>query len=290
MAVVQESRGDRAIGAVITVLVVCFAVLSLYPIINAIALSFSSGAMANRGLVRLLPREFTTSAWEQVLGNSNLWRSLGVSTWVASFGTFLSLAMTALFAYPLSRPKFVLSRLIMFMIVFTMIFRYPLIPYFLTVRSYGLIDSLWSLIATHLIIAYNLVIMRTFFRQLPEELNESAFMEGAGHFQVLLRITLPLSKPVLATLGLFYAVTYWNLFLHPLMFIRDGRLFPLQIRLRQMLTAADTELIRMESVQDFSLMTIRGATIIFATVPILLVYPFLQKYFVKGAMLGSLKG
>ncbi len=171
-----------------------------------------------------------------------------------------------------------------------MIFRYPIIPYFLVVRSYGLMNSLWALIVTHLLVGYNLVIMRTFFQQLPEEMEESAVIEGANHLQILFRITLPLSKPVLATLGLFYAVTYWNLFLHPMLFVQKPELLTLQPRLRAMLQAVEADQGRADHLVGFSVYTAQAATIMFATIPILCVYPFLQKYFVKGALLGSLKG
>jgi putative aldouronate transport system permease protein len=178
----------------------------------------------------------------------------------------------------------------MILVVFTMIFRYPLIPYFLVVRSYGLLNSLWSQMLTHLMVAFNLVVLRTFFMQLPTELDESATIEGANHLQILVRITLPLSMAALATVGLFYAVLYWNLYLHPMLFLQDSRLYPLQLRLRMMLQTVDEAASNMQARTDFSPTTVRSAAIIFATVPILLLYPFLQKHFAKGAMIGSLKG
>ena len=181
----------------------------------------------------------------------------------------------------------------MLAVVFTMIFRWPIIPYFLAIRSYGLIDSLWALILPHAVIATNLVIMRTFFMQLPEEMEEAAHIEGANSLQILFRIVLPLSKPVLATLGLFYAVTYWNLFMHPKLFIRSPELYNLQLKIREiisMTSESSAESEKFMSRAEFSQVTVEAATIAFGTIPILILYPFLQKYFVKGAMLGSLKG
>jgi putative aldouronate transport system permease protein len=292
MAKIFETRSDKIFTVSITVFLILVALLAAYPILNITATSFSSGFMAERGKVFLLPLEFNLDSWQRIMRDATLWRALYNSVVITVFGTAASLLFTAVFAYSLANKNNRIKSIISGIIIFTMVFRYPLIPYFLAVRSYGLIDKLSVMVFTHLLVAYNLIIMKTFFKQLPDTLEESAVMEGAGHLTILFKIVLPLSKPVMATLGLFYAVTYWNLFLHPLLFIRSDELYPLQTRLRALLdqmNSIDNGNFNASDVK-FSPATVRAAVIMFATVPILMVYPFVQKYFVKGAMLGSVKG
>jgi putative aldouronate transport system permease protein len=287
-----ESRGDRLFLQINLILLVIVAVIAIYPIINVTAVSLSSGFMADRGRVYLWPREFNLESWKVVIQDVTLWRSMFNSIYITVVGTLSSILFTAIFAYTLANRNNRIRKILGFIIIFTMVFRYPIIPYFLSVRAYGLVNKLSTMIITHLLIVYNLIIMRTFFQQLPVELEESAVIDGAGHVTILFRIFLPLSKPVLATLGLFFAVTYWNLFLHPLLFIRSDELFPLQTRLRALLDLMNNlENTNQIGQQDaYSPTTVRAAAIMFATVPIIMVYPFVQKYFVKGAMLGSVKG
>lgn len=287
---VREGVQEKLYVTAITIVLITMGLLALYPVINVAAVSLSSGSEADRGQVFLWPREVNLDSWKVIVSSGPLWRSLVNTIYVAGVGSILSLGFTALMAYPLANKKMRFRGLVMIFVVVTMILRYPLIPYFLAVRSYGLMNNLWSLIATHLLVAYNLVIMRTFFQQLPEEMEESALIEGANHLQILMRITLPLSKPVLATLGLFFAVSYWNLFLHPMLFIQKPELMTLQVRLRSMMQSLESDQRTALSVVNYSTYTVQAAAIMFATIPILIVYPFLQKYFVKGAMLGSLKG
>ena len=290
MSLKRDSRMDKAFVLIVTIGLVIVAFLTAYPVVNTLAVSFSSGFMADRGQVGLIPREFNTSSWGYIASNSALWRSMFNSVFVTVVGTSLSLFVTSLFAYALANKKFRLRRIISFAIVFTMIFRYPIIPYFLSIRSYGLLDSHWALILPHAVTAYNLIILRTFFKQLPDELEECAIIEGAGSFRILFQIVLPLSKPAIATVGLFFAVQAWNLFFHPILFIRSDELLTLQPRLRMMLDVVLDEESNMQTLENYSQYTVQAATIMFATIPILCVYPFLQRHFVKGAMLGSIKG
>ena len=273
-----------------TIILLIVGLAMLYPMLNVLAKSLSHSTPVSQGRVSIYPIDFTLGSWKFITADVLLWRSLANTVYVAVIGTVASLAFTALIAYPLANKNFKLRRIVMFLVVATMIFRYPIIPYFLTIRSLGLVNKINVLIITHLLIAYNLVIMRTFFLGIPEEMEESAYIEGANPFQILVRIILPLSKPVMATLGLFYAVTYWNLFFHPMLFIRSPELFTLQVRLRAFIDASQDEMGMIEGSHDFDGQTIEAATIMFATLPILILYPFLQKYFVKGAMIGSLKG
>ena len=177
------------------------------------------------------------------------------------------------------------------MVVGTMIFKAPTVPYFLTVRSYGLYNNVLVLILPHILSAYNLAIMRTFFKQFPSEVEEAAEIDGCGSFQTLIRIVLPSSKAVLATVGLFYGVTIWNQFQHPMMFISKTELYPLQLKIRQLINAGgDITGMVVRSDVNYNETTLGAAAVVFAIIPVVAVYPWLQKYFAKGAMLGSVKG
>lgn len=268
-----------------------FALLCLFPILNMLALSFSDKFFADRGEVILKPLGFNTESWRKILGSDRLWRGLGNTLVVTVGGTILSLLFSALFAYPLSKNSLPVAKIVMFMVVFCFIFRYPIIPYFIAIKNYGLMNTLWSLIVTHLIVEMNVIIMRSFFKQIPQEMEEAAAIEGAGHITILFKFYLPLSKSALASLGLFYAVNYWNLYMHPLLFIRKANLQPLQIILRDMLASVENEGGASAMVKTVtSAATLQAAAVLFATIPVIIAYPFIQKYFAKGAMLGSVKG
>jgi len=264
----------------------------VFPLLQLLAVSFSSPEAADSKKVFLLPVEFTMGTWEHVLRNEALWTSFGVTVFIAVVGTFLSVLFSLLTAYPLSRQEFLLRKPIMLGIVITMIFNAPMIPYFLTVRELGLMNSIWVLIVPGLIGTFNMIVIRTFLMGIPSELDDASRIDGCNDFGTLFRIHLPLSKPVIATVSLFYAVGYWNTFTQAVLFIRDQTKWPLQMRLRTYLQSPE----ELASVNmflgdyDFNTTTLKAATILFATIPIVLVYPFLQKYFVKGSLLGSLKG
>ncbi|MDF2924052.1 MAG: transporter permease [Paenibacillaceae bacterium] len=290
MKAMHESFGERLFRLTNMVLLGVLGFMMLVPLLKVVATSFSSPYAVDAGRVFLWPQEFTTASWVQILGRPPLWRSFGLTVFVTAGGTLMCLLITALMAYPMAKREFLPAKFLAVMVIITMIFRYPIIPYFLTVKQLGFYNNFWVLIVPQLLTAYNLIIMRTFFRELPKELEESAQLEGCGHFQMLFRIVLPLSKAVLATLGIFYAVLLWNQFMHPLMFIEDQALYPLQLRLREyMISPEATFGSVLASEIPYNSATLKAATVIFATVPILAVYPFMQKHFVKGAMLGSVK-
>jgi putative aldouronate transport system permease protein len=289
------SKNERTGLLINEILLFLLAMTMIYPLINTLAVSFSSATSAEAGRVFLWPVNFQWKGWEYVVTAKTLHRSILNSVYITILGTFLSLAFTALFAYPLSKPYFKLRKVLSLLVVFIMVFRYPLIPYFLTIKSFGLLNNLNVLIITHLITPYNMIIMRTFFQNIPIELEEAAFIEGASPLQILIKIYLPLSKAVFATLGLFFAVLYWNLFLHPLLFLQDPELMPIQVQLRQFIALSEImDEGNMSGVitdnMDINRTTIKAAVVIFGTIPIVMVYPFLQKHFVKGALLGSVKG
>lgn len=289
--VMKQTIGEKVFQAFNYLILAAASATMLFPLLNLLAVSFSSPVAADSKKVFLLPVEFTTASWGRILSNGGLWGSFGVTVYITLLGTFLSMLFSILMAFPLSRKEFLIRKQIMFGIIVTMIFNAPMIPFFLTVREMGMMNSLWSLILPGLISTFNMIILRTFFMGIPGELDDSARMDGCTDAGILFRIYLPLSKPVLATVSLFYAVGYWNTFQRAVLFIRDPAKWPLQMKLRAYLTSPE-ELASVSTALvdlDYNTTTLKAATILFATVPIILVYPYLQKYFVKGSMLGSLK-
>ncbi|HOV62354.1 MAG TPA: carbohydrate ABC transporter permease [Spirochaetia bacterium] len=285
------SLSDRILLSLFFLFLMLFSLLCLYPIFNMLAISFSDGLSADQGRVVLWPLHFNLDSWKQILVSTPLWTGLRNTVFVTVVGTALSLFFTALFAYPLSKSDFPFAKIVMFITIFCFIFRYPIIPYFIALKSYGLMNTLWVLIFAHLLVEMNVIIMRTFFRQIPEEMEEAAIIDGAGQLRIFAIIYIPLSKAAMASLGLFYAVTYWNLYLHPLLFIRKASAQPLQIVLMNMLASVENEGGMSAMVRTVtSASTLQAAMVIFASLPVIIAYPFVQKYFAKGVMLGSLKG
>lgn len=286
------SRSEKGFVGVITGLLILFSVVALIPLVSVISTSLSSKSAVDMNLVTLWPKQFTFDSWSYIIDRPDLWKSFFLTLTTTLIGTVLALLMTALFAYPLSKPEFRWGSVIMMAVVVAMIFKAPIVPYFLTVRGIGLYDNPLVLIVPHILNPFNLIIMRTFFKQFSKELEEAAFLEGCGYFRMLFQFVLPLSKAVLATLALFYGVVLWNQFQHPLFFLQDTNWFPLQIKIRQFITDDSVIMAGAASTAhlNYNERTLRAATVIFAIVPIIAVYPFLQKYFVKGAMIGSVKG
>ncbi|MCT1403993.1 carbohydrate ABC transporter permease [Paenibacillus sp. p3-SID867] len=287
----KATFGEKMFQTLNYVFLFAAAVTMLFPLLQLLAVSLSSPVAADSKEVFLLPVEFTTASWEHVLKNKGLWTSFGITVYITIAGTLLSMLFSVMTAYPLSRREFLIRKQVMFGIVLTMIFNAPMIPFFLTVRELGMMNSLWALIIPGLVGTFNMIIIRTFFMGISSELDDSARIDGCSEFGILFRMYLPLSKPVMATVSLFYAVGYWNTFSRAVLFIRDPEKWPLQMKLRAYLQSPE-ELAAVNLFlgdYDFNTTTLKAATILFATIPIILVYPYLQKYFVKGSMLGSLK-
>ncbi|QTN00564.1 ABC transporter permease subunit [Sediminibacillus dalangtanensis] len=290
---IKESRARKAFLRTNMVVLILVSLIMILPFIHVLAQSFSSSGAIDQGKVSFLPVEFTLDNYSFVFQDGSIWRSFGVTIFITVFGTLFNLIATASLAYPLSRKELLGRKFLLFMVLFTMIFSAPLIPTFLVVQNLGLLNTVWALIFPTAISAFNLFVMRSFFMQIPQELIESSRMDGLGELRILFQIVLPLSKPAMATLGIFYAVFHWNTYFNALMFIEDRSLYPLQIKLREMIV---DENFTSDPTSDFyttmlssSPEGIKMATIIVATVPILLIYPFLQRHFIKGFMLGSLK-
>ncbi|GIP40610.1 putative ABC transporter permease protein YtcP [Paenibacillus sp. J31TS4] len=290
----DKTFGSRLFDIVNYTLLGLIALIMILPFLHVVAGSFTTAQELAQKQFVLFPTVFSLDAYRYIFSTSTIFRSLGVSIGVTLFGTLLSLFLTALMAYGLSRRDLDGRRVIMFLVVFTMLFQGGLIPTFIVVKSMGLIDSLLALIIPSAISAFNLIIMRNFFMNLPDGLEESAKIDGAGDWGILFRIVIPLSMPVIATISLFYAVTYWNTYLPAILYLNDNAKWPIQILLRQIVVlasglSADTSGFD-ESFVAPPEQTIKMAVIVVATIPVLLVYPFLQKHFAKGALLGSIKG
>lgn len=288
---VKESLKDRMFQWSIVILLCIMAVITLIPLITVLALSFSSKAAADMNIVNLLPVDFTLASWKYILSNAGIWRSFGVTLIAAIVGTILALLITALMAYPLSKEDFLPGKVLMVFVVITMIFKAPIVPYFLTLKAIGLFNNPLVLVLPHILTAYNMAIMRTFFKQFPKEVEEAAMIDGASHFRLFSQIVLPSSKAVLATVGLFYAVAIWNQFQTPIMFIQDTKWFPLQLKIRQLLdNGSELQALTAVASNNFNDRTLQATVVVFAIIPIIIIYPYLQKHFAKGAMLGSVKG
>ncbi|OAS13498.1 ABC transporter permease [Paenibacillus oryzisoli] len=275
-------------------LLILFTFICIFPFINTVANAFSSSHAIQTGKVVLWPVEFQLDAMKSVVTDSNIIRSLGVTIYITVVGTALNMLFSITTAYPLSRKDLKGRKYFMNFMIVTMVFSGGMIPSYLLIKSLGLLNSLWALMLPGLISAFNVIIMKTFFQDLPEELREAAVMDGCGNLRYLAQVVLPLSGAVLATISLFYAVGHWNSYFAAVLYIDDSALYTLQVKLRNILLLAqmDTSLETMQSLDNLNVIeeSLKGATIVFATVPILIVYPFLQKYFVKGSFLGSVKG
>ncbi len=266
----------------------------LLPFVNEIAKSFSDPFIVEQGRVTFWPQGVTLGNYRYYLDPEfdGLWRSFLNSFYITSIGTVWSVFFTGSMAYAMSKPSTVFraGRLLSLLLVFAIVFFPPMIPYFLTIRGYGLMNTRWVIILAHTIGPFNLIIIRTYFRSLPQELFDAAEMDGASEFRQCFQIAFQLSKPALATIGIYTAVLLWNIYLHSLLFIRDPQLTPLQPVVRSLLASGgDTGAVTMEFNPFRNAQSAKSALVILSILPIGLVYPFMQRHFTKGALLGSVK-
>lgn len=289
----KPSKGERIFDGFNSLLMLLLMFITLYPFWHVLVASLSDPAWVakQRGMI-WFPSNFNMDAYKAVFKNPIIISGYLNTIFVVTVGTCVNIIMTSLGAYALSRNNVMLKNPIMMMIVFTMFFNGGIIPSYLLVTGLGMLDSLWALIIPVSMSAFNLIIMRTAFQAVPVSLEESARIDGANDFSILLRIVLPLSLPVVAVMILFYGVTHWNSWFSSLIYIRSRDHYPLQLVLREILIGNNTDKMTINvSASNKSQvgLTIKYATIIVATVPILLLYPYLQKYFVKGVMIGAIK-
>lgn len=287
-----RSTGGKIADAINAFLLLLIALSMLFPFVYIFAVSFSSLEEVLKNELLLWPKEWVTDAYRYILSSDQFIRSFFVTVFVTVVGTFVNMAFTSTMAYGLSRPV-PGQKYLLFMVVFTLLFSAGMIPTYMVVRATGLIDSLWALILPAAINPFNLIVMRQFFLNIPEELHEAAIIDGANHLQIFWRIILPLSKPALAAISLFYAVVHWNNYFSAILYINDPAKWPLQVVLRQIVIVNEPNAALRGGQQMLENPpppeTVQMAAILLATLPILFVYPFLQKYFVKGVMLGSVK-
>ena len=287
----KESAGSRLFTTANYTALTLISLLCLLPFLNVFASSFASTEEVISKKFILFPTTFSLDAYRYILSTPTIFKGLGVSIGVTVTGTIISMALTALMAYGLSRSYLYGRNLINFIIVFSMLFSGGMIPTFLIVKYFGLINSYWSMIIPVAVNAFNLIIMRNFFQALPEGLEESAKIDGSNDFGVFFKIMLPLAIPSIATISLFYAVTYWNTYMNAILYITDSTKWPIQVLLRQIVIVSSGMQAEGTSVDVVPpAQTIKMAVIIVATLPMLVAYPFVQKHFIKGALLGAVKG
>ena len=282
------------------VIAVLFAVgaATLYPVINVFSISLSHPNEVARGIT-WLPRHLDLSAYEFILDHPMIGVGYRNSLIYVTLGTTINLVMTCLCAYPLSKKGLVGRKFVMLLIVFTMFFSGGLIPTYLLVRALGMVNTMWALLIPGAIAAYNMIILRTFFQSIPEDLEESAFLDGAGRWRILASIVLPLSKAGLAAIGLFYALGHWNSYFNALIYLNDAEKYPLTMIVREIVlqevvlkrAELSGDVFDAEREQKFAAYTqnFRYATVFVSIIPMLIIYPFLQRYLVQGVMIGSLK-
>lgn len=285
--------GDRVFMALIIFMLLLVCVIVIYPIYYMLIVSVSDGYAVMRGEISFLPKGINLSAYDAILSNKYVPNSYKNTIVYTLTGTFINLVMTSLCAYPLSRKNFFGRNIFTALIVFTMFFDAGIISQYMVVSSLHLRNTIWAIVIPGAVNVWYMIIMRTFFTDIPEELFESARLDGANDLTIFGRIVLPLSRAVMATMVLFYAVGHWNAFLQPLIYLDDRNKMPMQLILRNIVMGADAATSGSMSVAgDMSTMSmnIKYAVIFITILPILIVYPFVQKYFVKGVMVGSVKG
>ena len=294
--VTKDSGVDRAFTITNYIILFLFLLIVAYPMVYVVSASFSGPRAVTAGEVWLWPVDATLQGYEAVFRSDRIWIGFRNSIFYATAGTLVNVVMTILAAYPLSRKDFAGRNVIMFLFVFTLLFGGGLIPTYLIVRDTNLLNTPWAMIVPGALSVYNMIITRTFFQQtIPDELLEAAQIDGVTDFRFVRDVVIPLSGPIIAVNALFYAVAHWNAFFNALIYLTDPDLFPLQLVLRDILVQDNIDPAAMQDIEAAMerqnlARVLKYALIVVATVPILLVYPFVQKHFVKGVLIGSLKG
>ncbi|KRF04172.1 sugar ABC transporter permease [Paenibacillus sp. Soil766] len=292
----RETRSDKLIVGLIYLMLVIVSVVVLYPLLFVAIASISNPEGVLRGEVWLWPKDITFVGYDRLLQNPDMIRGYANTITYTIVGTAINLGMTIAAAYPLSRSDFKGRNLFMAIIVFTMFFSGGMIPTYLLLKNLAMLNTFWVMVIPTAVSVWNILIMRTFFTTgMPNEIQEAAVIDGCSNMQLLLRIVLPLSMPIIAVMILFYSVGHWNAYFNALIYLNDRNMYPLQLFLREILVQGNMQ--EMVNVSDDSLIrsmmdaeSIKYAAVIFANLPVLILYPFLQKYFVKGVMIGAIKG
>lgn len=284
--VVKQSLGDRIYSVIVYVILIAFSICALYPFLHVIAVSLSGENYVARGAITIIPKGLNVRAYKEVLQNPNILIGYKNTIYVTVLNVILGVIVTAMTAYPLSKKNLPGKTAFTIFVCITMWFQAGMIPQFLVMKKLGLINSLIGLILAQLTSGYNVIVMKNFFMGIPDSLEESAKLDGANDMQVLFKIVVPLSKPIMSTVALWLAVASWNNFFQPMMYLIDNEKYTLQIFLRDIVLNAN---VNYEETGSGMTDMIKYATIMVATLPILVAYPFVQKYFVKGTLVGAVK-
>ena len=286
----KPTKGNRAFQVINTIIMIFVIFITLYPFVYLVAQSFSSDAAASAGKVTFYPIGFNVNTYKYILRDNQFFRYYGNTIFYTVVGTFISVACTALIAYPLSKPRLRLNKVITPLVVFTMYFAGGMIPNYIVITQWlGLQDSMWSIILPNAISTFNLLVMKSFFAGLPEELEEAAAIDGMNTYQIFLKIIIPLSKPIIATMCLFYMVTMWNEWFTPMLYLDSKDKWPVALYVRQLVEGANNTEIGSSDASSVQA-TLKSATMVLTSIPIICVYPFVQKYFVQGMTIGAVKG
>ncbi len=284
-------RNISLFGIINTLILTCLAIITVYPVVYITAVSLSATSEVVQGNITLFPKGFNLDAYAQVLNDDRVSRAYLNTIFYTALGTAINLLLTAVAAYPLARKNFFGRKFFLLAIIMTMFLNPGIIPNYLIVSELGLLDSVWALVLPNAIWTFELLILKSFYENMSESLREAAVVDGASEYRILFQIVLPLSKPALASIGLFYFMGHWNSFFIPLIYLNDANMYPLQVVLRDMLIFSENG--SNPSLVDASALApqaMKNATIVLSMIPVLLIYPFAQKYFAKGVMLGSEKG
>ena len=293
---IKEARGDRVFTIINTTVLCLFTLSVLYPLLYVLSASFSSPDAVMAGRVFFFPVDFTLEGYEAVFRYQRIWVGFTNSVFYAVVGTTVNVTMTLIAAYPLSRRDLFGRGVVLNLFLFTMLFSGGLIPTYLLVRQLGLLNTRWALIFPQSLSVWNLLITIAFFRtSIPTEMLEAAQLDGASDIEYLIKIVLPLSSSIIAVIGLFYAVSHWNQFFSALLYLGREEMYPLQLVLREILVQNQVdmnllvdvkEMVRRQGLREL----LKFSSIVVASVPVLMAYPFVQRHFVKGIMLGAVKG
>jgi putative aldouronate transport system permease protein len=291
---IRQTKSDRVFDIINVTLLIGVLIIVLYPLVFVVSASFSNSMAVMQGKVRLWPIGFNIESYRAVFQNSKIITGYKNTIIYTLVGTAVNIVMTIAGAYPLSRKDFVGRNIIMMYITFTMFFGGGLIPSYIINKSLGLVNNFWVMILPGAVSVWNLIVMRSFFQNsIPVELQEAAFIDGCSNFNLLFKIVLPLSAPIIAVMVIFYGVGHWNAFFTALIYFKEQKRFPLQLVLREILIQNDMQDMTGDGTllaQQLLAESIKYSVIIVSSLPVLMLYPFLQKYFVKGVMVGAIKG
>ncbi|MQM25623.1 carbohydrate ABC transporter permease [Glycomyces albidus] len=289
-----QTTGTRVFAVFNTIFLVVLCVVTLYPFITVLAQSFSSPGAINAGQVNFWPVGFNVDTYDAMLSNETFWRNYGNSVLYTVVGTLIAMVLTTTYAFVLSKPHLKGRKALIGIAVFTMFFNGGLVPNYVLISSLGMKNTIWAIVLPGAISVFNLLVMKSFFESLPKELEEAAQIDGLGWYGIFTRITLPLSKAVIATMVLFYSVAYWNDWFAAFLYLDKSELFPVTLFLRNLIAGASTTASEGAAAAGTTTAlvsaNIQAVTMILTVIPILCVYPFVQRYFVSGIMLGSVKG